>query len=171
MAEQDTAGTPRKRKITKTDKVDWNIELRTNDIWMAEYTIEERKRSQENQEERALEIRRHRDLVCMEREEACANRERICSEREGACEEKERVCSEREGACEEKERIFGEKERRLKVKERAFEMKEKSCKERETECIEREKQNKVNEQNTECHPGRHLKRNKSSVPFLRANSE
>ena len=157
MAEQDTGGTPRKSKITKTDKVDWNIELRTNDIWMAEYTIEERKRSQENQEERALEIRRHRDLVCMEREEACANRERICSEREGACEEKER--------------IFGEKERRLKVKERAFEMKEKSCKERETECIEREKQNKVNEQNTECHPGRHLKRNKSSVTFLRANSE
>ena len=111
MNKQNTEGKHNRKKVTEIDKVDWNIELRTNDICIAEYTLAERQKSQENLERHALEIRRDRDLVSMEREEACGNRERICTERESTCQEKEMEFKEREIAIAKKEKSYEEKER------------------------------------------------------------
>ena len=51
---------------------------------MAEHTLSEKQKSQENMEKRLLD----RDLLSTEREAACGNREIVCAERESVCDRK-----------------------------------------------------------------------------------
>ena len=52
---------PMNRKMTKMDEVDWNIELRTNDICLDEYTAGENRKKQERWED--TETQRIKDKV------------------------------------------------------------------------------------------------------------
>ena len=126
------------KTITESDIDNWHLELRTNNVCLDEYTVEERmknlsyleksnnERTQycEEREDACLVTERATERICEEREEACSVRERACEEREKACsvkektwEEREEACSNRERACEKKERSFHEKEAK-KTKER-----------------------------------------------------
>ena len=48
--------------------------MSTNNKCISEYTLAERKKSQENREQHELKTRRECDLVSMERKEACGKR-------------------------------------------------------------------------------------------------
>ena len=103
--------------ITEKEVQDWNFELRTNNISMAEYNIDVRKTKLEEFEKYEAERREDRDKVTEERERANeaketmnSYRELINSLRESANDNREKRNKCREKANDMRESIINEKE-------------------------------------------------------------
>ena len=123
----ETEKKPMNYKMTKMDQVDWNIELRTNDICLDEYTACEKRKKQDNVTQR-IKIKG----------EAMEERERECEKREKLCAEKEKAVEERESTISAKETKIEDREWMNDVRERANDEREIQNKEREKRNMEKE---------------------------------